>query len=79
MLFVGGTGVVEVRQGNALQAFRVDVERVGDIWRERVAERPRLVAALQTSPEAPYGAMVDVLDQLHGAGARRIALQLDDR
>ena len=79
MLFVGGAGVVEVQPGDALQTFRVDVERVGDVWRERVAERPGLIAALRTPADVPYGAMVDVLDQLHTAGARRIALQLDER
>jgi len=79
VLFVAGGGVVDVQPGGAQQSFRVEVERLDDVWRERVAERPGLIAAVRTAPDAPYGAMVDVLDRLRAAGASRISLQVDDR
>lgn len=79
VLTVSGDGAVDVQPGAADHSFRIDVGRLGAIWRERVAERPGLIAAVRTRPDAPYGAMVDVLDALQAAGARRISLQLDDR
>jgi len=48
---------------------------VGPLWREHAKLNPRLVAAVKTSPEAAYRHTIDVLDQLHAAGARRISLQ----
>ena len=78
-LFVAGSGAVEVMPGDTQRSFTVGVDDVESIWRGRVAERPELVAALKTHPEAPYGSMVDVLDALQRAGARRISLQMDTR
>ena len=78
-LFVRGGDRVEVMQGAAGTSYVVSVDRISTLWRERVQERPGLIAALKTSPEAPYGAMIDVLDALHSAGARRVSLQLDTR
>jgi biopolymer transport protein ExbD len=75
-LSVGVDGFVDITQGRSQQSFRVRAERLGDIWRQRVAERPGLIAAIHTSPDAPYGAMVDVLDALRSAGARRISLKM---
>lgn len=79
VLTVTGDGAVEVLPGSADQSFRIDVARLGSVWRERVAARPGLIAAIRTRPDAPYGAMIDVLDALQGAGARRISLQVDGR
>ena len=54
----------------------VRAAEVGDIWRTEVALNPNLIAAVKTYPDAPYRYMVDVLDQLHKAGADRISLQI---
>lgn len=75
-LLVLPTGTVEVRRGESQQATRVAASQVGGIWRRAVALNPDLIAAVKTSPDAVYGHMVDVLDQLHGARAQRISLQL---
>jgi biopolymer transport protein ExbD len=79
VLTVTGDGAVEVLPGGAERSFRIEVARLGSVWRERVTARPGLIAAVRTRPDAPYGALVDVLDALRGAGARRISLQVDDR
>lgn len=75
-LFVLPTGTVEVRRGESQQVTRVAAAQVGGIWTQAVASNPDLIAAVKTSPEAAYGRMVDVLDQLHGARAQRISLQM---
>jgi biopolymer transport protein ExbD len=69
-------GSVEVRRGESPQGTRVSAAQVGPIWREAVAENPLLIAAVKTSADAAYRHMVNVLDELHSAGARRISLQL---
>ena len=78
-LSVGMDGFVDVTQGRSQQSFRLRPERVVNIWRQRVSERPGLIAAIETSPDAPYGAMVEVLDALQSAGARRISLRMAAR
>ena len=75
-LLVMPDGSIEVRPGNSQQGPRVGAPQIADIWREAVAERPELIAAVKVSPEAAHHRMVDVLDQLQLAGARRISLQL---
>ena len=75
-LLVLADGIVEVRGGESQQGARVRAAQIGGIWRESVTENPRLIAAVKTSPDAAYRHMIDVLDQLHAAGAQRISLQL---
>lgn len=75
-LSVDVDGFIDIAQGRSQQSFRVRADRVGDVWRQRVVERPGLIAAVETSPDAPYGAMVEVLDALQSAGARRISLKM---
>ncbi|MGD8728496.1 MAG: biopolymer transporter ExbD [Gemmatimonadota bacterium] len=75
-LIVSGTGDVEIRRGASQQGQHVSTDQIGAIWREAVAENPRLIAAVKTRPDAAYRHMVDVLDQLEAAGARRVSLQM---
>jgi biopolymer transport protein ExbD len=75
-LLIMTDGSVEVRRGESPQGTRVSAAQVGPIWREAVAENPLLIAAVKTSADAAYRHMVNVLDELHSAGARRISLQL---
>ena len=51
-------------------------QEIGSIWRQAVATNPNLIAAVKTSPTASYRYMIDVLDQLQGAGADKISLQV---
>lgn len=71
-------GVVEVKRGTSPQLQRVRADEVARIWRTEVRNAPGLIAAVKTAPEAPYGAMIDVLDQLQAAGAGRVDLDLLD-
>lgn len=77
-LLVLPTGLVEVRHGESPTGVQVPASEIGRIWRESVAERPLLIAAVKTSPEAEYRLMIDVLDQLQIAGATRVSLQTLD-
>lgn len=75
-LLVLGTGEVEIRRGESQQAQRVTASQVASIWRAAVVDHPLLIAAVKTSPDAAYRHMVDVLDQLQAAGARRVSLEM---
>jgi len=70
------SGLIEVKQGESQLSEVVPVHRVAALWRSHVADNPLLIAAVKTSPDAPYGRMVDVLDELHAAGAQRVSLQV---
>ena len=49
--------------------IRVELER-------RLAANPKLVVMLKTHPEADYGTMVDVLDEVRLADCKKMALKL---
>jgi biopolymer transport protein ExbD len=75
-LLVQEDGLVQVQRGESPQVERARSSDVGSIWRQAAASNPNLIAAIKTSPKAPYRYMIDVLDQLQKAGADRIALQV---
>jgi|SRR5690606_1733031 biopolymer transport protein ExbD len=74
-LVVRSDGVVEVKRGESPQVQTATASEIGAIWRLDVANNPNLIAAVKTYPDAPYRYMIDVLDQLQAAGAKRISLQ----
>ena len=73
-LGVLGDGTVDVRRGASPQVQRARTDEIAGIWRGEVARNPELIAAVKTAPDATYGAMIDVLDQLQIAGAQRVNL-----
>jgi biopolymer transport protein ExbD len=73
-LVIQPSGIVQVQRGESPQIQETRADAIATIWRMEVAENPNLIAAVKTSPGAPYRFMVDVLDQLHIAGAQRINL-----
>jgi len=75
-LVVTPTGIVEVKRGESPQIQRVPFTQISAIWRDEVSRNENLIAAVKTHPDAPYGHMVNVLDELQTAGAARISLQL---
>jgi len=75
-LAVRADGVVEVRRGESRQIQEIRPREVEVLWRQEFASNPSLVAAIETHPQAPYRFMVDVLDALESANARRISLQV---
>lgn len=75
---VDAAGSVRVRPGTSLRWEPIPVERIDERWRREHAANDRLVAVVESDAAAPYGAMVDVLDALQGAGADRISLRVGD-
>jgi biopolymer transport protein ExbD len=73
-LVIRPDGIVEVQRGESPQIQQATSAMIAAIWRTEVAENPNLIAAVKTSPGAPYRYMVDVLDQLQVAGATRVNL-----
>lgn len=69
-------GLVHVKRGESPQIQRVRSQEISAIWRQASAGNPNLIAAVKTAPTASYRYMIDVLDQLQGAGADKISLQV---
>lgn len=74
-LLVRAEGRVDVRRGRSPELRTVAASEIADVWRREAAANPRLIAAVEVEPDAAYGRMIGVLDQLQGAGARRISLR----
>jgi biopolymer transport protein ExbD len=68
-------GRVDVVSGGAGAAHQVTADEVAGLWRLAAAEKPLLIAAVETHPEASYYRLVDVLDALRQAGAERVSLK----
>jgi len=75
-LMVQADGLVQVKRGESPQIQRAQSSEIASIWRQAAAGNPNLIAAVKTSPAAPYRYMIDVLDQLRKAGADKISLQV---
>lgn len=75
-LTVQADGMVDVQPGADGTVQRVAADDIAGIWQTAVAGNPNLVASLETASDAPYHFMVAVLDELQGAGASRISLQM---
>ncbi len=78
-LGVLGDGTVDIRRGASPQVQRARTDQIAGIWQGEVARNPKLIAAVKTAPNATYGAMIDVLDQLQLAGAERVNVGLLER
>jgi len=71
---------VAVVRANADGTIEVDKEpvslgRLRTIIEEKLTENSDLVVVLETHPDSEYGLMVDILDELRLADARRISLK----
>lgn len=73
--YVVGDGVVQLRRGDSPDKQTLDYQQVEGVARQELAANPRLVISVKTAPGARYVDMVNVLDELHLAGATRISLQ----
>lgn len=69
-------GTVVIRRGESQQEQRVSHSQVEGIMRQSLASNPNIIAAVQTSPQARYEDMVNVLDAIQTSGATRFSLQL---
>ena len=77
--YVVGRGTVELRRGDSPDKQTLDYQQVEAVTRQELAGNDKLVISVKTSPDADYVDMVNVLDELHLAGATRISLQEWDR
>jgi len=77
--YVVGRGVVELRRGDSADKQTLDYQQVEAVTRQELAANDKLVISVKTAPDADYVDMVNVLDELHLAGATRISLQEWDR
>lgn len=75
-LLIQPNGIVDVKRGESTQIQQMRPAEIEGLWRQEVAQNPNLIAAVKTHPDAPYKAMIAVLDALHLAKAERISLQM---
>ena len=75
-IIINPSGTVTIKRGESQQEQQVRPDDVEAIWRQGFSENENLIAAVKTHPDAAYRFMVDVLDALHTAGAKKISLQL---
>lgn len=54
---------------------QVSLTQVRPKIERRLANNPKLIVVIETHPDSEYGLMVDVLDELRLANARRISLK----
>jgi biopolymer transport protein ExbD len=83
-----GSQTVKLKRENVLniQAYQngsiiirgtgpVTVKEIKPIIEQKLIQNPKLVIVIETHPEADYGIMVDILDELRLAKATRISLR----
>jgi biopolymer transport protein ExbD len=75
-ILIQPNGSVLVKRGESQNEQQLRAADVEGVWRQEVAANPNMIAAVKTHPDAPYKAMIDVLDALHMANAERISLQI---
>jgi biopolymer transport protein ExbD len=62
-------------EGFFVDDLPVDLDEIPWMVEDRQAGNDRLIVSVEPHPQAPYRAMIDILDELKGAGARRISLR----
>lgn len=75
-IMVQPDGTVVLKRGESQAEQTITPPMLTNIWRQEFTQNPNLIAAVKTSPNAPYRYMVDVLDALHLARADKISLQV---
>jgi biopolymer transport protein ExbD len=69
-------GSVIVRRGESPAEQRITTRQVEAIMRQELSANANIIGVVQTSPQARYESMVQVLDGIQTAGATRFSLQL---
>jgi biopolymer transport protein ExbD len=78
-IFVHPDGAVSVRRGGDPNEQFVEIEFLQEIIETEIAENPNIIAAVKVTAQAQYQDMINVLDELQLAEAKRISLQLLER
>ena len=68
---------IDVQSNNLvyLDGVQFRIPSIENEVRRRAAENPKLIIQLKVHPDAFYGTMVDVLDELHLAEAKKISIK----
>ncbi len=53
----------------------VGLRRLRTLIERKLIEKPKLIVVIESHPDSEYGLMVDILDELRLANARRISLK----
>lgn len=53
----------------------VSLRQIRPMVEQKLAENPKLIVVIETHPDSEYGLMIDILDELKLANARRISLK----
>lgn len=53
----------------------VPISQIKSLVERRLAQNDKLVVVIETHPDSEYGVMIDILDELRLADARRISLK----
>jgi biopolymer transport protein ExbD len=69
-------GSIVVRRGESPQEQRITHREVEAIMRQAISANAEIIAVIQTSPQARYVDMTNVLDGIQSAGATRFSLQV---
>jgi biopolymer transport protein ExbD len=69
-------GSVIVRRGESPAEQRITTRQVEAVMRQELSANANIIGVVQTSPQARYENMVQVLDGIQSAGATRFSLQL---
>lgn len=75
-IFIHADGTLTVRTGGDPNEQSVEIDDLQAFVETEIAENPKLITAVKVTAEAQYQDMIDVLDELQLADAKRISLQL---
>ncbi len=78
-IFVNPDGSISVKRGGDPNEQYVELEDLKELVETEIAENPKIIAAVKVTAEAKYQSMIDVLDELQLAEAKRVSLQLLER
>ena len=60
----------------SIGGYPVKIREIEDIVRDAQDANPKVVVVIETSPQANYGVMVDILDELKKAHIKKISLKM---
>jgi len=69
-------GTLRIKRGESPAEQTATARQVEGIMRQELAQNPNIIGVIQTSPQATYEHMINVLDGIQSAGATRYSLQL---
>lgn len=69
-------GTLLIKRGESPAEQPATARQVEAIMRQELTQNPNIIGVIQTSPQAAYEDMINVLDGIQSAGATRYSIQL---